>query len=78
VPEPPFVRMIPKHKKYEGAGEKATTFTKKLWIEQADAKAIAEKKPPNVELEEDEDFIDVLNPNSKKEFAAVGDANMRN
>ncbi|GKA30909.1 signal recognition particle 54 kDa protein 2 [Tanacetum coccineum] len=29
-------------------------------------------------LEEDEDFIDVLNPNSKKEFAAVGDANMRN
>ncbi|GJU72915.1 glutamate--tRNA ligase, cytoplasmic [Tanacetum coccineum] len=42
-PEPPFVRMIPKHKKYEGAGEKATTFTKKIWIEQADAKAIAEK-----------------------------------
>ncbi|GKB16835.1 glutamate--tRNA ligase, cytoplasmic [Tanacetum coccineum] len=49
-PEPPFVRMIPKHRKYEGAGEKATTFTKKIWIEQADAKAIAEKKPPNVEV----------------------------
>ncbi|GJV49192.1 glutamate--tRNA ligase, cytoplasmic [Tanacetum coccineum] len=152
-PETPFVRMIPKHKKYEGAGEKATTFTKKIWIEQADAKAIeqavakaiAEKKPPNVEvtlmdwgnaiveeikkdsdgnvtelsgklhlegsvkatqlkltwlpeinelapltlvefgylitkkkLDEDEDFIDVLNPNTKKEIAAVGDANMRN
>ncbi|GJZ97493.1 glutamate--tRNA ligase, cytoplasmic [Tanacetum coccineum] len=119
-PEPLFVRMIPKHKKYEGAGEKATTFTKKIWIEQADAKAIAEKKPPNVEvtklhlegyvkatqlkltwlpeinelthltlvefgylitkkkLDEDEDFGDVLNPNRKKEFAAVGDANMRN
>ncbi|GJZ97494.1 putative serine/threonine/dual specificity protein kinase, catalytic domain-containing protein [Tanacetum coccineum] len=33
-----------------GAGEKATTFTKKIWIEQVDAKAIAEKKPPNVEV----------------------------
>ncbi|GKA31495.1 glutamate--tRNA ligase, cytoplasmic [Tanacetum coccineum] len=144
-PDTPFVRMIPKHKKYEGAGEKATTFTKKIWIEQAVAKAIAEKKPPNVEvtlmdwgnaiveeikkdsdgnvtelsgklhlegsvkatqlkltwlpeinelapltlvefgylitkkkLDEDEDFIDVLNPNTKKEIAAVGDANMRN
>ncbi|GKB15940.1 glutamate--tRNA ligase, cytoplasmic [Tanacetum coccineum] len=49
-PEPPFVRMIPKHKKYEGAGEKATTLTKKIWIEQADAKAIAKKEPPNVEV----------------------------
>ncbi|GKA57308.1 glutamate--tRNA ligase, cytoplasmic [Tanacetum coccineum] len=29
-------------------------------------------------LDEDEDFGDVLNPNRKKEFAAVGDANMRN
>nr|GFB38924.1 glutamate--tRNA ligase, cytoplasmic [Tanacetum cinerariifolium] len=56
-PETPFVRMIPKHKKYEGAGEKATTFTK-IWIEQAAAKdieqavakSIAEKKPPNVEV----------------------------
>ncbi|GJU72913.1 glutamate--tRNA ligase, cytoplasmic [Tanacetum coccineum] len=69
-----------------GAGEKATTFTKKIWIEQVDAKAIAEKKPPNVEvtlmdwvnLDEDEEFVDVLNPNSKTEFAAVGDAIMRN
>ncbi|GJT67364.1 glutamate--tRNA ligase, cytoplasmic [Tanacetum coccineum] len=57
-PETPFVRMIPKHKKYVGAGEKATTFTKKIWIEQAAAKdieqavakAIAEKMPPNVEV----------------------------
>ncbi|PWA55621.1 Aminoacyl-tRNA synthetase, class I, conserved site-containing protein [Artemisia annua] len=152
-PETPFVRMIPKHKKFQGAGEKATTFTKKIWIEQADAKAIeqavakaiAEKKPPTVEvtlmdwgnaiveeikkdsdgnvteligklhlegsvkatqlkltwlpeinelapltlvefgylitkkkLDEDEDFIDVLNPDTKKEIAAVGDANMKN
>ncbi|GJV75866.1 glutamate--tRNA ligase, cytoplasmic [Tanacetum coccineum] len=29
-------------------------------------------------LDEDEDFVNVLNPNSKKEFAAVGDTNMRN
>ena len=40
-PETPFVRIIPKHKKYEGAGEKATTFTKKIWIEQTDAKSIS-------------------------------------
>ena len=57
-PETPFVRMIPKHKKFDDAGVKDTTFTKKIWIEQADAKAIeqavakaiAEKKPPTVEV----------------------------
>ncbi|GJQ91325.1 glutamate--tRNA ligase, cytoplasmic [Tanacetum coccineum] len=98
--------MIPKHKKYVGAGEKATTFTKKIWIEQAAkdieqavAKTIAEKKPPNVEvtlmdwgyaiveeikkdsdgnLDKNEDFVGALNPDTKKEIAAVGDANMRN
>ncbi|GKA30910.1 putative serine/threonine/dual specificity protein kinase, catalytic domain-containing protein [Tanacetum coccineum] len=32
----------------------------------------------DVEFNEDEEFVDVLNPNSKKEFAAVGDAIMRN
>ncbi|CAN7045645.1 hypothetical protein IGI04_008379 [Brassica rapa subsp. trilocularis] len=40
-PDEPFVRMIPKHKKFEGAGEKATTFTKNIWIEGADASAIS-------------------------------------
>ncbi|CAG7895813.1 unnamed protein product [Brassica rapa] len=40
-PDEPFVRMIPKHKKFEGAGEKATTFTKGIWIEGADASAIS-------------------------------------
>ncbi|KAG5414059.1 hypothetical protein IGI04_001626 [Brassica rapa subsp. trilocularis] len=40
-PDEPFVRLIPKHKKYEGAGEKATTFTKRIWIEGADASAIS-------------------------------------
>ncbi|VVB15198.1 unnamed protein product [Arabis nemorensis] len=40
-PDEPFVRLIPKHKKFEGAGEKATTFTKSIWIEGADASAIS-------------------------------------
>ncbi|XP_013737448.2 glutamate--tRNA ligase, cytoplasmic [Brassica napus] len=40
-PDEPFVRLIPKHKKFEGAGEKATTFTKRIWIEGADASAIS-------------------------------------
>ena len=39
-PEIPFVRIIPKHKKYEGAGEKSTTFTKRIWIDQSDAQCI--------------------------------------
>nr|GEW14798.1 glutamate--tRNA ligase, cytoplasmic [Tanacetum cinerariifolium] len=41
-PETPFVRKIPKHKRYDGAGVKDTTFTKEIWIEQVDAKAIAD------------------------------------
>ncbi|KAL7608286.1 hypothetical protein Lser_V15G14355 [Lactuca serriola] len=45
-PHKPFVRVIPKHKKYTAAGDKATAFTKKIWIEQADAKAIS----PNDEI----------------------------
>ncbi|XP_010421514.1 PREDICTED: glutamate--tRNA ligase, cytoplasmic [Camelina sativa] len=40
-PDEPFVRMIPKHKKFEGAGEKATTFTKSIWMEEVDASAIS-------------------------------------
>lgn len=39
-PEKPFVRIIPRHKKYEGAGEKATTFTRSIWIDRADAESI--------------------------------------
>ena len=30
------------------------------------------------QLEEDEDFLDVLNPCTKKETVALGDSNMRN
>uniref|UniRef100_A0A2P2JPT2 glutamate--tRNA ligase n=2 Tax=Rhizophora mucronata TaxID=61149 RepID=A0A2P2JPT2_RHIMU len=40
-PEKPFVRILARHKKYEGAGEKATTYTKSIWIDQADAKSIS-------------------------------------
>ncbi|GKA67903.1 glutamate--tRNA ligase, cytoplasmic [Tanacetum coccineum] len=146
-PEIPFVRKIPKHKRYEGAGMKDTTFTKEIWIEQADAKAIADAEgisgnlditlmdwgnasikeikkysdgnvkelngvlPPEgsvykttkleltwlpeinelapltlvefgyllkkKKLDKNEDFMDVVNRDSKKEIAAVGDANMR-
>uniref|UniRef100_A0A0D9UZI1 glutamate--tRNA ligase n=1 Tax=Leersia perrieri TaxID=77586 RepID=A0A0D9UZI1_9ORYZ len=139
-PEEPFVRILPRHKKYEGAGKKATTFTKKIWLEHADASVISigeevtlmdwgntiikEIKTenrvitelfgelhlegsvkmtklkltwlPDIEdlvslslvefdylikkkkLEEDEDFLDNLNPCTRQEFLAIGDANMRN
>ncbi|KAK3022167.1 hypothetical protein RJ639_045362 [Escallonia herrerae] len=40
-PDVPFVRIIPRHKKYERAGEKATTFTKRIWIDHADAQSIS-------------------------------------
>ncbi|XP_065852298.1 glutamate--tRNA ligase, cytoplasmic [Euphorbia lathyris] len=142
-PEKPFVRIIPKHKKYEGAGEKATTYTKRIWLEYADAEAIQKEENREItlmdwgnaivkeivkdelgrvreligvlnlegsvkttklkltwlpeiaelvnitlvefdyliskkKLEEGESFLDVLNPCTKKEIAAVGDSNMRN
>ncbi|KAL6179040.1 hypothetical protein ACLB2K_050556 [Fragaria x ananassa] len=40
-PEKPFVRIIPRHKKCENAGEKATTFTRSIWIDRADAELIS-------------------------------------
>ncbi|GJV70944.1 glutamate--tRNA ligase, cytoplasmic [Tanacetum coccineum] len=40
-PETPFVRKIQKHKRYDDAGAKDTAFTKEIWMEQADAKAIS-------------------------------------
>ena len=43
-PEKPFVRIIPRHKKYEGAGQKSTTFTKRIWIDYADAVSISENE----------------------------------
>ncbi|KAG6773018.1 hypothetical protein POTOM_020270 [Populus tomentosa] len=40
-PKQPFVRIIPRHKKHEGAGEKATTYTNRIWIDHADADLIS-------------------------------------
>ncbi|KAG6751438.1 hypothetical protein POTOM_043626 [Populus tomentosa] len=140
-PEQPFVRIIQRHKKYEGAGEKATTYTNRIWIDHADAESISVNEeitlmnwgnaivkeiekdqdgkvthlsgvlhlegsvkttklkltwlPDTSELvnltlvdfdylitkkklEEGESFLDVLNPSTKKETAALGDSNMRN
>ncbi|XP_038718015.1 glutamate--tRNA ligase, cytoplasmic-like [Tripterygium wilfordii] len=141
APEKPFVRTIPRHKKFEGAGDKCTTYTNRIWIDYADAesisvneeitlmdwgnaivKEIVKDKDGNVtnltgilhvegsvkttklkltwlpetselvnlsllefdylitkkKLDEDDDFVDVLNPCTKKETAALGDSNMRN
>ncbi|PHU10195.1 hypothetical protein BC332_22055 [Capsicum chinense] len=140
-PDDPFVRIIPKHKKYAGAGEKATTYTKRIWIDYDDAvsisvneevtlmdwgnaivKEIQKDQEGNVtnlsgilhlegsvkttklkltwlpesdelvklslvdfdylitkkKLEEDENFVDVVNPCTKKETPALGDSSMRN
>ncbi|KAL9262634.1 Glutamate--tRNA ligase, cytoplasmic-like protein [Drosera capensis] len=140
-PEKPYVRIIPRHKKYEGAGKKCTTYTKRIWIDHADAESISpdeevtfmdwgnviiktkeKDEAANVthltgvlhlegsvkttklkltwlpesdeliklsllefdylitkkKLEEDEDFVDVLNPCTRKETLALGDSNMRN
>ncbi|XP_077226825.1 glutamyl/glutaminyl-tRNA synthetase, class Ic [Tasmannia lanceolata] len=140
-PEKPFVRIIPRHKKYEGAGQKATTYTNKIWIDYVDAATISEGEEITLmdwgnaivkkiekdsdgnvtclvgvlhlegsvkttklkltwlpetdelvnlslvefdylitkkKLEEGEDFLDVLNPCTRRETAALGDSNMRN
>nr|GEZ56486.1 glutamate--tRNA ligase, cytoplasmic [Tanacetum cinerariifolium] len=142
------IKDIQKLKRYKGDGTKDTTFTKEIWIEQADAKAIvdAEAISPNLEittmdfgnasikeikkasdgnvtelnrflppeesvykatklkqltrlpeinelgpltlvefgyllkkkkLGENDDLINAVNPDSRKEILAVGDANMR-
>ncbi|CAM8897235.1 unnamed protein product [Rhodiola kirilowii] len=140
-PDKPFVRIIPKHKKYEGAGEKCTTFTRRIWIDFSDANSISEDEEITLmdwgnaivnkivrnndgnvtelvgvlhiqgsvkttklkltwlpdtnelvdlllvefdylitkkKLEEGEDFVDVINPTTKREITAIGDSNMRN
>lgn len=41
-PETPFTRVILRHKKFEGAGKKATVFTKRVWLDHADATAVSE------------------------------------
>ncbi|KAL2254235.1 glutamate--tRNA ligase, cytoplasmic [Sesamum indicum] len=140
-PKDPFVRILAKHKKYEGAGEKAVTYSNRLWIDYADAESISVneevtlkdwgnaivkeiKKDENgvvtqlegvlhlegnvkktklkltwladsselvrltlvdfdylitkKKLEEDEDFIDVVNPCTRTETSALGESDMRN
>ncbi|KAL8531087.1 hypothetical protein ACS0TY_007917 [Phlomoides rotata] len=140
-PKDPFVRVIPKHKKYEGAGEKSVTYSNRLWIDYADAESISIneevtlkdwgnaivkdiKKDENgivtqltgvlhlegsvkmtklkltwladdnelvrlmlvdfdylitkKKLEEDEDFVDVVNPSTRTETSALGECDMRN
>ncbi len=41
-PDEPFVRVIARHKKFDGAGKKATTFTKRVWLDQVDGAAVSE------------------------------------
>ncbi|GER40098.1 glutamine--tRNA ligase [Striga asiatica] len=140
-PKEPFVRILAKHKKYEGAGEKAVTYSNRLWIDYADAVSISVDEevtlkdwgnaivkdikkdetgivtqlvgvlnlegnvkktklkltwlPDSSELvrltlmdfdylitkkklEEDEDFVDVVNPCTKTETLAFGESDMRN
>ncbi|KAL3695636.1 hypothetical protein R1sor_009712 [Riccia sorocarpa] len=140
-PETPFVRVIDRHKKYPPAGKKATSFTRRIWLDQADAACISNGEEvtlmdwgnaivQNVErdtegkvlsltgvlhlegsvkttklkltwlpeipdlvplslveldylitkkkLEEGEDFLSALNPRTRWEIEAIGDANMRN
>ncbi|KAG9129722.1 hypothetical protein Leryth_015426 [Lithospermum erythrorhizon] len=140
-PDAPFVRILPKHKKFEGAGDKAATYTSKIWIDQDDASSISENEEVTLKdwgnvivkeiskdqdgfvsqltgvlhlegsvkttklkltwlpdtnelvplslvdfdhlitkkkLEEDEDFVDVVNPSTRKETLALGESDMRN
>lgn len=140
-PDKPFVRIIPRHKKFDGAGKKATTFTKQILLDAADAAAVSEGEEVTLmdwgnaivealqrdekgtviglvgclhlegsvkstklkltwlpdfselvnlslieldylitkkKLEEDDDFVSVLNPVTQWEIQALGDPNMRN
>ncbi|XP_051147146.1 glutamate--tRNA ligase, cytoplasmic-like [Andrographis paniculata] len=140
-PKDPFVRILPKHKKYEGAGEKAVTYSNRLWIDFADAESISVNEEVTLKdwgnaivkeikkdesgiitqlvgvlhlegnvkktklkltwlsdtsellrltlvdfdylitkkkLEEDEDFINVVNHHTREETLALGESDMRN
>ncbi|XP_024365597.1 glutamate--tRNA ligase, cytoplasmic [Physcomitrium patens] len=140
-PETPFTRVILRHKKYEPAGKKASVFTKRIWLDHADATAVSEGEEVTLmdwgncfirkverdqyglvtrlqgelhvegsvkttklkltwlpefselvpvtlvdldhlivkkKLEENDDFVSVLNPVTRIETSALGDSNMRN
>uniref|UniRef100_A0A803MFD2 Glutamate--tRNA ligase n=1 Tax=Chenopodium quinoa TaxID=63459 RepID=A0A803MFD2_CHEQI len=40
-PAEPFVRIMPRHKKFKEAGDKCTLYTKNIWIDYADALSIS-------------------------------------
>lgn len=40
-PAKPYVRIIPRNKKFEGASTKATTYTNRIWLDQSDAKLLS-------------------------------------
>ncbi|KAL6520344.1 hypothetical protein OROMI_032524 [Orobanche minor] len=141
-PKDPFLRILPKHKKYEGAGNKPVTYSNRLWMDYADAEAISVGEEvtlkdwgnaivkdinrdengvitqlvgvlhlegnfkttklkltwlPNsddlvkltlvdfdhlittekLEVEEDDEIINVVNPDTRKETSAVGESSIR-
>ena len=41
-PDAPFTRVVPKHKKHPPAGHKATLYSRRIWMDGADAAAISE------------------------------------
>ncbi|CAI5492755.1 unnamed protein product [Closterium sp. Naga37s-1] len=43
-PDTPFVRVLPRHKKHPPAGMKATVFSRRVWLERADARVIKENE----------------------------------
>lgn len=40
-PDKSFVRIIPRHRKFEGAGNKATTYSNRIWLDYADATSVS-------------------------------------
>lgn len=59
--EEPFTRILPRHKKYEGAGNKNTTFTNRIWLEYADASVITTGQEVTLM-----DWGNAINPSLKK------------
>ncbi|GJV11317.1 hypothetical protein Tco_1352858 [Tanacetum coccineum] len=86
-----WIRDILKLLRYEGDGAKDTTFTKEFGLKQKCSikklrrilkecdrtKHVMSAPRRDVLLRENDDLIDAVNPDSRKEISAVGDANMR-
>eukprot|EP00898_Chlorokybus_atmophyticus_P001795 jgi/Chlat1/2616/Chrsp178S02500 len=43
-PAEPYHKVIPRHKKFEGAGTKATLYSSTFWLDQADAREVKEQE----------------------------------